>query len=309
MNTGVLELDMESYTLHGVSKGVSDMLLDIQPPLIETVEVTDNDVPIHKLDPILATLRLSLDSIPNSRLEQGLVTLQVLQGVLFLQEEIVVTASVVFEDGHRSLIRDPLEFLINSSNSSIVSVTGNILRGENEGQTVVNISWVNPSCDVEVLSAEVVVTVIVDDARPTFVPSEQTAYVPENSEIGHNVATVQALVQSTAGEIETNDVQYRFQNGLNFDGLFSLDAASGSVILNGQLDRENIDSYTLYIEATNSAQRRAEQGDTSEEEEEEEMVSGSGSGSGGDLLTPVPSPGDSASNISLNIAVLTVSTP
>ena len=300
-----VELDVETYTLHGRAEGRSVVTLDIQPPLNVTVDVSSNNITVHKLDPIVATLRLSLDSVPESRLEQGSVTL----GVLFLQEEVAVSASVVFTDGHRSLIRDPLELTINSSNSSIVSVSGGIVRGESEGVAVVNITWVNPSCLSDVLSAEVVVIVIVDDSRPTFVPSEETAYVPENSPIGTNVATVQALVQTNSGDIrDTDDVRYRFQNGLNFDGLFSLDPASGEVVLNGQLDRESISSYTLYIEATNSAQRRAEQGDTLEEGEEGgEMVSGSG-GSGGDLLVPEPTPGNRASNISLNIAVLTVST-
>ena len=302
---------METYTLHGRAEGRSVVTLDIQPPLNVTVDVTSDNITVHKLDPIVATLRLSLDSVPDSRLEQGSVMLQVLQGVLFLQEEVAVSASVIFTDGHRSLIRDPLELTINSSNASIVSVSGGIVRGESEGVAVVNITWVNPSCLSDVLSAEVVVIVIVDDSRPTFVPSEETAYVPENSPIGTNVATVQALVQTNSRDIrDTDDVRYRFQNGLNFDGLFSLDPASGELVLNGQLDRESISSYTLYIEATNSAQRRAEQGDTMEEEEEGEMVSGNGGsgGSGGDLLVPEPTPGDRASNISLNIAVLTVST-
>ena len=300
-------LDRESYTVQGVSVGSSRITLPLYPTgdISQTIEVTESSVEIHKLDPIVATLRLSLDSVPDSRLDQGLVTLGVLQGVLFAQEETVVTASVVFKDGHRSLITDFNELIVTSSNSSIVSVTGNVLLGEREGKAIINITWINPTCSIEVLSAEVLVNVELDVSRPTFIPAVQTTVVPEDSPIGYNVATITAVVQDRAGGVgdQATDVQYRFLNGFNFGGLFFLDPTSGEMRLNGQLDRETISTYTLLIEATNSAQRRAEQGD-SPDDNSDDIVSGSGSGSG-DLLIPVPT--STPTNISFNIAVLTVS--
>ena len=303
----MLELNRESYTVQGIDVGSSNITLPLYPTatVSQSVTVVDSSVEIHKLDPIVATLRLSLSSVPDSRLGQGSVTLEVLQGVLFVQEEAVVTASVVFKDGHRSLITDRNELIVTSSNSSIVSVTGNVILGEKEGEAVVNITWVNPACNVEVLTAEVIVSVELDVSRPTFVPAAQTTEVPEDSPIGHTVTIVTAVVQDEVGGTgdQATDVQYHFLNGVNFDGLFSLDPTSGDVILNGRLDRETTTDYTLFVEATNSAQRRAEQGDSSDGDNDDN-VSGSGSGSG-EMLMPgsVPTP----TNISLNIAVLTVS--
>ena len=307
-NEAVVELDRESHTINAGGVGESNITLDLSPgeSLVTTVTVEDTDVGIHRLDPIVGTLRLSLDSVPESRLGEGLASLQILRGVLFLQERAVVTASVVFKDGHRSLIQNPLELVVNSLNSSVVSVSeGNILVGESEGEAVIGVAWINPACGAEILSEEVTVRVIVDDSRPTFVPNELTAPVPEDS-LGQIIHVVTAVLQDDSGRIDqtTSDIQYRFKDGFNFNGLFALDATSGELELNGRLDREDTDSYTLLIEATNGAQRRAEQG-----EEEEEVNNGSGdgdsSGSGGGLLVPGPSP-DNA-NISLNIAVLTVS--
>lgn len=308
----MLELNRESHVLRGRRTGASDVVLPIYTAGSEqsslhnqTVVITDTSVDVHRLDPIVATLRLRLNSMPGSRLEQGSMTLEVLQGILFVQEEAIVTASIVLKDGRRSLITDPTELYVTTSNSSIVSVTGNTLVGVSEGEAVVNVTWMNVACGVGILSTEVMVTVEDDRSRPTFVPTSQTATVPEDSPIGHKVATVSAVVQDDIGSVEdqTTDIQYRFQNGFDFDGLFSLNPTSGEIVLNGQLDRETTDSYILLIEATNSAQRRAEQGIGDEEEEGEDMVSGSGSGNGG-MLTPEPTEN---TTISLNIAVLTVS--
>lgn len=310
----MLELNRETYVIRGLSTGSSNVLLPIYVNSSEsehfilqneTIEVTDASVGVHKLDPIIATLRLRLDSIPDSRLEQGSVTLEVLQGIMFVQEEAVVTASVVLRDGRRSIITDPSELYMSSSNSSIVSVTGNKLLGVSEGEAVINVTWINAACGVGVLSTEVAVTVKADTSRPTFVPPSQTAMVPEDSPIGHRVITVSAFVQDDLGGVEDSatDIQYRFQSGFNFDGLFSLNPTSGELVLNGQLDRETTDSYILLIEATNSAQRRAEQGNREEGEEGEGVMSGSGSGDVG-MLTPEPTEN---TTVSLNIAVLTVS--
>ena len=306
----VIELDREAYTVHGKTEGESNISLSLNPDgsLVTTVLVEDTSVEIHKLDPIIGTLRLSLDSTPQSRLEQGSVELQILKGVLFAQERAVVTASIVFKDGHRSIIRDPQDLSLNTSNSSVVSVRdGNVLVGESEGVSVVSVAWTNSLCGVEILTANVTVEVIVDDTRPTFVDNELSVNVPEDSSIGHTITVVMAIVQDDSGRIDdtASDVQYRFKDGFSHFGLFTLDPTSGELQLNGRLDRESVESYTLFVEATDSAQRRAEQG-LNEDNDDDDDVGGSGSGSGdGGFLTPDPTP-DSA-NISLNTAVLKVS--
>ena len=299
----MVEFYTDSYVVEGLAEGNTEIRLEIYPQgnISVSITVEENSVRAHKLDPIVATLRLSLDSAPESRLEQGSVTLEVLHGVQFSREEAVVTASVVFADGHRSLVTNPAELVVNSSNSSIVSVSGNTITGESEGEAVVMVTWINPACGDEVLSTEVVVTVLVDDSRPTFAPDSASTRVCEDSPIGYNITVVTATVDNGLGDRGSTDVQYQFQNGMNFNGLFSLDQTSGELVLNGQLDRETTPTYTLFIEATNSAQRRAEGGDT---EGPDDMVSGSGSGGGG-ILTPNPMLGENV-NVSLDIAVLTV---
>ena len=245
--------------------GTSSITVESEASITTTVTVEDATVEIHeRLDPIVGTLRLSLDSVPESRLGEGSVTLEILQGVLFLQERAVVTASVVFKDGRRSIIQNPSELALSSSNSSIVSISdGNIITGENEGEASITVVWTNPECGSEILTDEVAVMVIVDESRPTFVPNEVTTSVPEDSPLGHTIHIVTAVIQDQSGRTDetSSDVQYRFKDGINHGGLFSLGPTSGELVLNGKLDREATDSYTLLIEATNSAQRRAEQGE------------------------------------------------
>ena len=262
----------------------------------------DASVGVRKLDPVVNTLRLGLDSIPDSRLEPGPVTMEVVQGSLFVQEEAIVTASALLDDGRRLVINDASELVVTTSNSSVVSVSGTTVVAEDVGVAYINVSWT--VCGSVLGSETIEIEVGLDLSQPVFVPDTQAAEVPEDSPIGHLITTVRATTE--AGD-EAEDVQYRFQNGINYNGLFLLDQTTGEVTLNGPLDRETVDSYVLLVEATNQAQRRAELGEPTEEGGDSDAVSGSGSGSGSEgngVLMPEPAP---QGNTSLTIAVLTVS--
>lgn len=283
----------------GLQSGTSFIELPASAVFSQPITVVnDTSVGVRKLDPVVTTLRLGLDSIPDSRLEPSPVTMEIVQGSLFVHEEAIVTASILLDDGRRVVISDGSELVVTTSNSSVVSASGTTLVAEDVGVAYINVSWT--VCG-RVLESEIVeIEVGLDLSQPVFVPDTQTTEVPEDSPIGHLITTVTATTE--AGD-EAEDIQYRFQNGINYNGLFLLDQTTGEVTLNGPLDRETVDSYVLLVEATNQAQRRAELGDGGDGD----PVSGSGSGSGtggNGVLMPETTP---QGNTSLSIAVLVVS--
>ena len=282
-------MTVDDGVVRGRQHGSSSLRLPLFPTgaLLSQTPITVEDATesVLKLDPIVSTLTLGLDSIPGSRLELGQVTLEVVEGSLFVGQEAIVSASVLLEDGRRVVVRDSAELVVTSSNSSVVSVTQSTLLAEEVGMASVNVSWF--VCGTVLQSRTVEIEVTLDLFRPVFVPDARRVVVPEDSAVGRSIVVVTATVQDS-DEVLSSDVQYRFQNGVSHSGLFLLDPSTGAVTLNGPLDRETTDSYLLLIEATNGAQRRAE-GDSAEGEEEGEegAEGGSSSGSGsGSILGP-----------------------
>ena len=269
------------------------------------VEVASNSSSLTpvKLDPIVASLRLTAEN-PSSHLTTGTVRIEILPGLFFAGEETEVTVSVILSDGRRLLITDPNEINIKSSNNSIVSVRSeNIIVAENSGMATLNVSWV--VCGETLANALVDLVVQFDENRPFFEPDEGNATVPEDSEIGHSITQVQAMdddVEDVSG-IHA-EVRYNIRND-PYNGLFVVNPVTGVVTLNGPLDRETKDQYTLLIEATDRQQRQLLEclanmantttttttptsvaPTTSNETVTEEDASGSGS----DRLTPTTEP-------------------
>ena len=86
-----------------------------------------------------------------------------------------------------------------------------------------------------------------NDNRPVFV---NTSYRCELSEYA-TVSTECVVVQATDRDAEgSNNVTYTLVDSA--DGLFSINAQSGRVVLSGALDREGQDAYTLTVEARDS---------------------------------------------------------
>lgn len=205
-------------------------------------------------------MRLSLTSEPaNSRLSQTDVTLEILSSLFFFQERAEVTVSVVLSNGRRVVINNPDELLIQSSNESIVSVENNFIVAEDVGTVELNITWV--VCGRILEQSIIEVTVDFDQHRPIFTMDIQDAMVIENSPIGTSITTIEACDMDFSNCYdERRDTEYRFQDeSYSYGGLFALDQISGVLSVNGLIDRESRDRYTLIIEATDRQQRQAEQ--------------------------------------------------
>ena len=93
-----------------------------------------------RLDPIVASFRLFATTSYQSRLIPNDISLEILSGLFYLEQETEVTISVVLDDGRRLLITDPNEIHIISSNTSIVAVDGNKIIGKNEGHVTLTVS-------------------------------------------------------------------------------------------------------------------------------------------------------------------------
>ena len=204
-----------------------------------------------RLDPIVASFRLFATTNYQSRLIPNDISLEILSGLFYLEQETEVTISVVLDDGRRLLITNPNEIQIISSNTSIVAVDGNKVIGKSEGHVTLTVNWV--VCSNVLITEEVDLIVEIDRFRPVFNPDSGNATVPEDSPVGFVLTTVTATDED-AIDIHT-DIRYNIQND-PYNGLFVVDDVSGVVYLNGPLDRELQDVYEIIIEATDSVQRQ-----------------------------------------------------
>ena len=204
-----------------------------------------------RLDAVVASLRLEVSEPPTSRIEPGLVTMELLSGLFYFQEEIEVALSVVLSDGRRLIIIDPGEILIISSNNSIVSVDNNVVIAQSIGDVVLNVSWV--VCGEVLLSQDVSIEVRFDQFQPIFDPASGSVIVSEDRPIGTVITQVEAVDQDNLNVHA--GVQYTIKDD-PYDGLFLVDLTTGKVTLNFQLDREVQENYQLLIEATDQFQRQ-----------------------------------------------------
>lgn len=254
--------------------------------------VSDESIRIMKIDPILASLRLDPTSIQAaSTLGETEISLEILSGLFFFEERSEVTVSVILENGHRFAITDPSEIQLQSSDSAILMVDSNYVVARGVGTAELNVTWI--TCGMILGTSTIEITVEFNDHRPIFVNNPQIAQIVENSPLDAPVATVSANDLDFANNTNSarRDTEYRFADGSStHDGLFVLDKTTGVITLNGPLDREARDSYVIQVEATDRAQRLAEQQRRVLSEEGDDL-SGSGSGGSADILIPDgPSP-------------------
>ena len=258
--------------------------------VINVQDGEDDSVSPMEIDPILASLRLGLSqSQPSSRLDETEVFLEILSGLFFFQERTKVTMSVILENGRRIVISDPTEIRVQSSNSSILSVDGNFVIAEGVGTAELNVSWV--VCNMVLGSANIAVSVEFNEHRPIFETETQTADILEDSPMGTLITTVVAIDLDFANtDLSRRDTEYRFMDeASSHDRLFVLDRLTGELRLNGPLDRETRDNYVIMIEATDRAQRQAEQQIPSTSQPGGTDESGDGTGysiGSGEMLMP-----------------------
>lgn len=173
-------------------------------------------------------------------------------GLFYLQEETEVTVSVVLSDGRRLLLTDPNEISLESSNSSIVSVSGNKIIGVSEGVIELNVTWIG--CSGPLMTHFVTVSVEFDQFRPFFSPDYGNTTVPEDTPVGSTIAILEATDEDVIN-IHNDDIQYNIKDD-PYNGLFVVDEELGSVRLTRLLDRERLDVYVIEVEATDAVQRR-----------------------------------------------------
>ena len=284
-NSDILSVDTTRASVQGIRPGTAQVQLNLavgRDILSDTITVMDFTVQIRKLDPVVSSLRLTSSSLLSSRLSSGSVTLELLSSLFYQGEAVEITASAILEDGRRIIITDPDELRIQTSDNSVVSVSGNYIIANNSGVANLTVMWW--VCDMVITSSMIEVTVTIDEFRPMFDPDNQTAEVPEDSERGYLITTVIATdPDHSVSDVSRFDIQYRIKSPDPYNGLFVVDAVSGEVTLNGALDRETLDQYELLIEATDRRQRVAEESGVVCEGAA--MFSGSASGSG-DVLEP-----------------------
>ena len=257
--------------------------------------VSDEDIRVLSIDPVLASIRLDPSGNQAVRVGETRVSLELLSGLFFLEETTEVSVSVVLDNGRRFVVTDPSEIVLQSSDESILAVRDNFVIARGVGTATVTVTWM--VCGTILGMNTIEVSVEFSENRPLFGINIQAAGVFENSSPGTPIATVFAndLDFANSGSSSRRDTEYRFKNlDESLVGLFALDKVTGLVSLTGPVDRETRDSYIVQIEATDRAQRQAEQSrsppadvgsDGGSESPTQTAGSGSGSGQGG-TLTP-----------------------
>lgn len=287
-------VDSQRGILEITNPGVSNyVVLYNSPPGLSGASVTimrsNDNVNRMMIDPILASLRLRLNGNPaSSRLDETEVTLEILSELFFEEQRTPVTMSAILANGRRIVITDPSEIRLQSSNTSIVSVDNNFVIAKRAGTAELNVTWV--VCG-RILGMKIIqITVDLDDHGPIFANDTQAVSVVENSPLGTTIATIFADdLDFARTDLSRRDTEYRFMNESDtHGGLFVLDRITGVISLNGLLDRERLDRYSIRIQATDREQRLAEQPITPPVDNGQGSESGSGSGSGsGSMLMPV----------------------
>ncbi len=307
-------MDSQRGIVQGRSLGEGTVTYFQDGEIVEVLDfnITDNPVTPLKIDPILASLRLTATGEQaNSRLDSTEVSLELISGLFFFQERTEVTVSVILSNGRRIVISDPSEIVLQSSNTSILSVSNNFVVAEGVGVAELNVSWVN--CEMILASGSIEISVEFNEHRPTFANDTQAAGIIENAPLGAFITSVFADdLDFVRSDFSRRDTEYRFMDEAStHGGLFVLDQFTGVVSLNGPLDRETLDTYQIFIEATDRAQRQTEQEIVVPNNGVSGSGSGSNSGSGSILMpdetsppsvVPSPQPADPADVITVSLS-------
>ena len=146
-------------------------------------------------------------------------------------------------------------FIINST-TGVISVAEQ-LDYEMSRQHAVSITAVNPDGLASMQNHNITIFVTdVNDNSPIFTTDTYTVQVDEHSDTGTLVITVEA---DDADSGLFGQVRYSITN--HDANVFSINETSGAISVNGDIDRETVDSYTFTVQATDSgsvtAQRSA----------------------------------------------------
>ena len=137
-------------------------------------------------------------------------------------------------------------FVINST-TGVISVADQ-LDYEMSRQHDVSVIAVNPDGLASMQNHNITIFVTdVNDNSPIFTMDPYTASVEEHSSTGTSVITVQAD-DADSGLLG----QVRYSIGNHDANVFSINETSGAISVNGDIDRETVDSYIFTVQATDS---------------------------------------------------------
>ena len=207
---------------------------------------------ILRLDPAVASVRLSVTASPDAKSLPNDISMEVLPGIYYLEVLTEMTVSAVLSDGYRTLITDPSQIEVTSSNQTVAVVDSatNGVIGRAVGKTMLTVTW--RVCGGVLATETIDVEVSFDQHRPEFNPTEGDTTVPEDAPVGYLVYTAVAIDQDSE-DIHSDDILYNLLDTQG--GKFSIDAQTGQIIVTGSLDRETIANYTLRVQATDQVQR------------------------------------------------------
>jgi len=249
---------VEGDIVYGVADGFATINMNSQDGDILTshlIEVNSDRVEIYGFDTIVSYLQVFIQQPSTSRYEPSVVRLQVTPGLFFAGAMVNITVSAVLNDGSRLLLTNPSELNIVSLNESVIRVENLTLIAVSPGSgELITIEWI--VCGEVLENSTAYVTVAFDFDRPTFSPSSDEIFVPEDQPVGQAVYSVTA-VDSDAENDQTvhANIEYALQTGSDHNGLFSIDKDTGDIILSRSLDRETKDIYLLVVVATDARQR------------------------------------------------------
>ena len=132
-------------------------------------------------------------------------------------------------------------FTIDSSTGTII-LTGS-LDYETATEHIINVSAINPD-GLSSLPHSILIRVLNEnDNLPVFTMNPYTATITESSDIGTFVVNI------TATDADFSVVRYSIASG-NVGGVFTIDAISGMITVNGSIDRETVSDYVLTVAAS-----------------------------------------------------------
>ena len=197
-NTSVVSVDADSYSVSGVSGGVTTLELQIGP-ILSTLEITVSDeaVYVYSVNPEIAT-SLEVSVTPDTYTSSATITASAVITEAFdsvSRNSGSVSAFVYFTDGARYDIPES-ELRLMSVDTNILSANMSSLTANTEGRTDVEISWVPQTCPTQSvlglttssvrvvtpfpirLDAELTSSVIAGETRGVSVPG-----LPETSQL------------------------------------------------------------------------------------------------------------------------------
>ncbi|XP_072569096.1 cadherin EGF LAG seven-pass G-type receptor 2 [Paramormyrops kingsleyae] len=168
---------------------------------------------------------------------------------------VVVLKAVDIDEGEAGRLEYFIDALFDSRSNSLFavdSVTGAVttaeeLDRETKSTHVFRVTAMDHGTPRRTAMATLTVTVSdTNDHDPVFEQQDYKESVRENLEVGYEVLTVRA----TDGDAPANaNILYNILNNNSSNGVFEIDSRSGVIRTKGPVDREEIDSYMLLVEA------------------------------------------------------------